>query len=157
METLWNAQWSCLWIQNMIHVPQTLNQLLAVFFQPATGSGLSQQHQGTSFPRLSALSSPGFAALPFSVRFFQVWVWNREVGVVHFQPAWDHFNELPPIRQKLSVINNFSIHLLLISKKACKVIFLLCFWILQKFSLWEDFWYSALEVTFTVPLHNHVT
>lgn len=23
METLWNAQWSCLWFQNMIYVPQT--------------------------------------------------------------------------------------------------------------------------------------
>lgn len=68
----WNAQWSHLWFQNMIHVPQTLDQLLAVLFQHVTGSGISQQGQGTSFPRPSASSSPGFAALPFSVRLFQV-------------------------------------------------------------------------------------
>jgi len=74
------------WFQNLFHVPvtKTLNQLLAALFQHVTGSEILQQGEGTSFPRPSALSSQGFAFLPFYVKIVQVWVWNKEVSVVNF-------------------------------------------------------------------------
>lgn len=62
------------WFQNLFHLSVTkiLDQLLAALFQHVTGSEILKQGEGISFPRPSALSSLGFAFLPFYVKIFQV-------------------------------------------------------------------------------------